>query len=358
MSRICMLLVLSFILTTPTTLPTAEAQTYTQLYSFTGGADGGDLVIARLARDAKGNLYGTASAGGDLTCGGGQGCGVVFKLSVAGSLTVVHKFTGGTQGNGPDGLLRDGKGNLFGVAYDGNFGLVFKVDKAGKYAVLYSFAGGAEGDRPERSLVQDAGGNLYGVTFTGGNYDPSCYDQGCGTVFELDPTGNHTVLYSFKNSLDGSGPLSVIRDGVGNLYGITQEGGSTGCGGVGCGTIFKLDKTGKKTVLHSFTDGTDGGFGNLDYFGSLVQDSVGNLYGTTPAGGDLSCPDGSGQGCGVVFKIDKKGNETVCIRLPAGRTGAISSSAWFGIKLGISMEQPEAALIIAEQYSNLTPQVI
>jgi uncharacterized repeat protein (TIGR03803 family) len=197
--------------------------------------------------------------------------------------------------------------------------VVFKVDRAGNYTVLYTFAGGVDGDGPTRSLVRDAAGNLYGVTNGGGIQD-------CGTVFKLSPTGQHTVLYSFTNSPDGCWARSVIRDGTGNLYGITQQGGGTGCGGEGCGTIFKLDTTGKKTALHSFTGGTDGGYGFVDYFGSLVRDSAGNLYGTTSVGGDLSCPDGNGLGCGVVFKLDNKGKETVLHNFAGGSEGGFSAS--------------------------------
>jgi len=88
----------------------------------------------------------------------------------------------------------------------------------------------------------------------------------------------------------------VIRDQVGNLFGTTSGGGSSSCTGPpGCGTIFKIDTSGKETVLYSFTGASDG----AEPEDALVMDNAGNLYGTAPYAGDLSC----NPGCGVVFKL-------------------------------------------------------
>jgi uncharacterized repeat protein (TIGR03803 family) len=86
-------------------------------------------------------------------------------------------------------------------------------------------------------------------------------------------------------------------DGAGNLYGTTSQGGGSGNNGYGYGTVFKVDKTGTETVLHSFTGGADGASPGR---GSLVR-AAGNLYGTTTYGGNLSC--NPPVGCGVVFKV-------------------------------------------------------
>lgn len=95
------------------------------------------------------------------------------------------------------------------------------------------------------------------------------------------------------------GPL--VTDKHGNLYGTTLFGGKYSCttNGLGCGVVFKLDSSGKETVIHNFTGGTDGAFPS----GGLTMDKVGNLYGTASQGGDLTCAAGHGQGCGVVFKL-------------------------------------------------------
>src|SRR5271157_4934433 len=112
------------------------------------------------------------------------------------------------------------------------------------YSVLYTFTGSPDGAQPAASLLQDAQGNLYGTTSGGG--DPAC-TNGCGTVFKLDTTGKETLLYTFTGSPDGATPRSgLVRDAQGNLYGTTSWGGEIGpaCTN-GCGTVFKVDPTGK-----------------------------------------------------------------------------------------------------------------
>src|SRR4029077_9574150 len=124
------------------------------------------------------------------------------------------------------------------------------------------------------------------------------YFGGCGVVFKLNSAGVETVLYSFKDA-DGNEPNNVVRDAAGNLYGTTVSGGASGWG-----TVFKLDTTRKETVLHNFTGKTDGAYAN-----SLIRDHAGNLYGTASLGGDLSCS--APYGCGVVFKLNPSGKFTV-----------------------------------------------
>lgn len=153
------------------------------------------------------------------------------------------------------------------------------VDHAGNETILYNFAGVASGDGGNPyagNLILDSAGNLYGTTQAGGTTD-------FGTVFVLDATGKETVLYSFLGGTDGFNVVSgVVRDAGGNLYGTTFQGGDDPCG---CGTVFMLNTLGQKTILYSFTGGVDGG----NPFGTLVRDAAGNLYGTTEFGGDPSC---------------------------------------------------------------------
>jgi uncharacterized repeat protein (TIGR03803 family) len=305
----------------------AQAPTFTVLYSFTGGADGANPSTATMVRDARGNLYGTTQFGADITCNVSlhPGCGTVFRLDAAGNLTALHTFEGGAQGLASSGLVRDGNGNLYGTAGGGlGHGFVFEVAKNRAYTELYKFEGSPDGDLPTGSLSRDAAGNLYGMTLLGGgSNDPMCPNgQGCGTVFELGPTGRYEVLYSFRNNADGAEPNSLIRDSAGNLFGVTSQGGK-GCVPVsGCGTIFKLHTSGKKTVLHSFTGGKDGSTPS----GGLVLDSAGNLYGIASAGGDLACPYNGGAGCGVVFKLDTKGVERVMHAFHGGPDGNVPVS--------------------------------
>ncbi|MBV9304008.1 MAG: hypothetical protein JOY62_11260 [Acidobacteriaceae bacterium] len=276
----------------------AQAQTETVLYAFTGATSGSN-PNSGLVRDEEGNLYGTVLNGGAgrISCSyfGLPGCGTVFKVDPRGNLTVLHNFTLGADGAGPwlGTLIRDEDGNLYGTTYLGGFnpftnsGAVFKVDRNGKETVLYVFKGGTDGGGPFGGLTRDEEGNLYGTTSYSGAF-------GYGVVFKLDPSGKETVLHSFAGP-DGSDPsASLIRDRQGNLYGTTFSGGANGLG-----TVFKLDPTGVETVLHSFTGNPDG----ADPIGGVIRGKNGNLYGTTSRGGAY--------GQGTVFKLDPAGNESV-----------------------------------------------
>lgn len=277
---------------------------FTVLYTFSGGTDG-QGPDAPLVLDPAGNLYGTTPMGGSAKCDGGAGCGVAFKLDPQGNETVLRTFLWGKRGTFPSaGLLRDAAGNLYGTTIEGGQqyrGVVFKIDPAGNETVLHSFQPQPDGQNPWSALVRDSAGNLYGTTVAGGN--KKCSGRGCGIVFKLDPNGIETVLYTFTGGKsDGASPNGpLVFDSAGNLYGTTFDGGTQGpvCADQGCGVVFKLDPSGKETVLYSFSGGTDGAFP----FAGLVIDSAGNLYGTAAHGGNLNdCPQ-SGGGCGVIFKI-------------------------------------------------------
>jgi uncharacterized repeat protein (TIGR03803 family) len=162
--------------------------------------------------------------------------------------------------------------------------VVFKLSRTGRETVLHTFMV-TDGEDPIAGVILDAAGNLYGTTYGGG---PG-FSQ--GTVFKLSKTGKYTLLHSFTGGDDGGGPTAgVILDAEGNLYGTTFLGGGTGCGGGGCGVIFKLSRTGEETVLHSFT-GTDGD----SPVAGVIHDAEGNLYGITSRGGDYNY--------GTVFKL-------------------------------------------------------
>jgi uncharacterized repeat protein (TIGR03803 family) len=253
--------------------------------------------------DSAGNLYGTTIEGPGSGCG--YGCGVIFKLNKVGKETITTRFNerGYWQ---PGYLVRDAAGNEYGVTGVGGgdgcggigCGAVFKVDTAGKLTVLYAFQGGSDGISPNGNVVLDKAGNLYGVTWEGGNTS-ACPPSGCGTVYKIDKTGKETVLHRFSLR-DGFLPYGgLVLDSQSNLYGTTFAGGAN-CLPGGCGTVYKLDETGKETVLYSFSGGTDG----EQPMAGLVRDGSGTLYGTTIDGGYTG---GTGLcfpiGCGVVFKL-------------------------------------------------------
>jgi uncharacterized repeat protein (TIGR03803 family) len=274
----------------------AEAQTLSVLHKFTGSPDG-QWSFAGLVRDAAGNLYGTTEYGGS------SNLGTVFKVDTAGTVTVLHSFAGGRMdGKYPiAGVVRDKAGNLYGTTvYGGSsenggwgWGTVFEIDTTGKETVLHKFAGGTrDGCNPYGGLLLYKG-NLYGTT-------NSCGASGYGTVFKLVKKAE-TQLYSFAGGPgDGAGPYftSLLMDANQTLYGVTFNGGGPQCNN-GCGTVFKLDKAGKETVLHSFTGTPDGCYPN----GTLVNDRQGNLYGISGTCGSFSQ--------GIVWKLSSNGNETV-----------------------------------------------
>ena len=115
------------------------------------------------------------------------------------------------------------------------------------------------------------------------------------------------VIHSFTGGSDGGNPLDgFIADSAGNLYGTTNAGGASGYG-----VVFKVTKSGVQSVLYSFVGGTDGEFPE----GGLIRDKVGNLYGTTTAGGGV-------ENSGIVFMVSAAGVEQVLYTFPGGTNGA------------------------------------
>jgi len=252
----------------------AQAQTFTSLFSF-DGTDGGYPYTGHLAYNA-GTLYGTAYYGGSYSY-----YGVVFSITTAGTETVLYNFTGGSDGGYPFApVIRDKNGNLYGTAYYGGsstYGVVFKVDTAGNETVLHSFTGGSDGGYPYQGVVMDKKGNLYGTTYYGGAN--SYY----GVIYKLDKKGNETVLHNFSySSSDGCYPFygSLLMDTKDNLYGVTDS-----CGASYEGTLYEYSKKGTFSLLHSFAGGTSDG---CYPYGTPAMDSKGNFYGTTDSCGTNS----------------------------------------------------------------------
>jgi len=246
-------------------------------------------ATSSLIRDAAGNLYGTGEDGNRC---GDDPCGLVYELSpVEGggwTKTVLYNFNG-TTAHGPNGLVMDAAGNLYGMTFSGGLyggGTAYELSRGegGGWTetVLYNFSSGSHFGYANYTLWRDAAGNLYGTTLDGGTY-------GAGMVFELSSSGGgawtETVLWSFGNGSDGEYPESgVIMDAAGNLYGTTLQGG-TYC--QACGIVYELSPSQggnwSETVLHNFNE-NDG----WEPWASLILDAAGNLYGTTGGGGAYS----------------------------------------------------------------------
>jgi len=307
-----------FELTPPATA--ADAWTESILYSFQGGNDGANPT-AGLVFDPAGNLYGTTSGGGGATkCS--SGCGTAFQLVPPAVATdswtenVLYAFQGGNDGANPlAGLILDSEGNLYGTtSAGGRFtdGTVFQLapptTTGGTWTetLLHIFGGNPDGKQPVAGLLFDKQGNLYGTTALGGGFKS-------GVIFKLHHTEggtwNELLLYTFTGASDGGNPAdSLVMDKEENLYGTTPLGGTGTCtfSGSTCGTVFRLAPPATEggawteTVLYSFQGGDDGDFP----VAGLVFDKVGNLFGTTVAGGSGSCTlSTSTVGCGTVFQL-------------------------------------------------------
>lgn len=284
--------------------PFARAQTYTVLHSFTGTPDGTNP--SPLIRDADGNLYGTALAGGGGLNNCEFGCGMAFKVDPAGNQTVLYDFLGGANGGYPvAAVTRDASGNLYGTTQGlGGFNqsVVFKLTPEGEETSFPAPIGSL--DSP---VVVDTKGNIYGMTPYGGT--PNCgWDReelGCGTLFVMKPDGKSTIIHNFTGT-DGMYPESgLVRDSKGNFFGATVFGGIRSCRGMGngrndtaagCGTLFKVDLHGNFSVVYTFTGQSDG-----DSPLGVIIDSEDNLYGIAAGGGDLQ---GNCCGYGTIFKFD------------------------------------------------------
>ncbi len=278
-----------------------DGQTFTNLYSFTGGADGASPSAA-LAQGSDGNFYGTAYSGG------ASNAGTVFQITPGGAFNLLASLPGanGTNGAQPDAaLVQASDGSWYGATDDGGpftnveyagqdlvgYGTVFRVTTNGELTAAFCFAN-TNGARPE-TLAIGPDGSFYGTTLWGGNLTNSPDSLGYGTIFHLSTNGILTTLYAFKGGSDGGWPyagLVLAKDG--NFYGTTFNGGELF---YDYGVVFRITPGGTYTNLHTFA-GSDG----ANPVGVLIQGSDGNLYGTTSGAG-------GGSYLGTIFRIGTNG---------------------------------------------------
>jgi uncharacterized repeat protein (TIGR03803 family) len=327
------------------TSPALSAPKVKVIYDFKGGRDGADPNGTLV--NVNGTLWGVTYNGGDTDACSPYGCGTVFKVSLAGAETVVHRFQSPRDGESPyAGLTRRG-GDLYGTTMTGGpnaKGTLFKVTQGGRFALLHGFGAEGDGAHPYGTPIF-VNGTFYGTTSLGGA-------SNLGTVYQFAPTRVESVLYSFEGGTDTNTPIAGLVDVGGALYGAGQGGGAFGWGGIykvtlagaeslaysfanvadgydpiggltkihgalygttfsggacelGCGTVFKLDLNGTKTILHEFTPGGDGTLPQ-----SNVLDVDGILYGTTETGGKNTCFRVK-NGCGTIFRVARSGAEQV-----------------------------------------------
>lgn len=350
----------------------ASTAQYKLLYAFKDTPDGASPLAGLVAFNGK--LYGTTLNGSKnyctASCGSNHcylGCGTVFSITDAGKERVVYNFRGGFSdagdGSWPFASLLSLNNTFYGTTSGGGTsfdGTIFSVSKSGKERVLYSFLGGNDAQDPESNLIA-VKGTLYGTSVYGGG--TGCGGAGCGTVYKITPAGNESVLYAFQGGNDGFrvfAPLTYLK---GKLYGATLQGGGTGCGGKGCGTIFEMSLSGQEKVIYQFSASTVAAYPNG------LTAVKGKLYGTTEGGGARNSgtffsitpkgafnalysfkdiPDGNLPGAnllyangmfygttvgggtigdGTVFQISPTGNESVLYSFQGGSDGAAPQSA-------------------------------
>ena len=280
LSVLCMIAALGVVLLA--TPAVAQAQGETVLYAFQGPTADGENNATGLVAGSGGVLYGTTTYGGSGNCSGYGysspiGCGIVYELTPpatsggAWTETIVHSFTGGSDGAFPNTLSASKSGILYGTTIAGGpgasagsgAGVLFKLTppttSGGKWkeSVLYSFCrqtNCTDGENPLDGPIL-VGSDLYGTTGYGGS-------SGFGTVYQMTLTSpaTFTSLYAFKGGTDGAGSYyGLIANKSGTLYGVTNSGGGTGCGGSGCGTVYELSGSPyTETVLYSFPGGANG----------------------------------------------------------------------------------------------------
>ncbi|MGA3008461.1 MAG: choice-of-anchor tandem repeat GloVer-containing protein, partial [Opitutaceae bacterium] len=258
-----------------------QATTFSVLYSFTNGYDGGNPE-AGLIQGTDGRLYGTASAAG------GGSAGTVFAIHSDGSaFTTLHCFDSASDGSNPQSpLIQGSDGRFYGMVSQngpkGN-GSVFALAPDGTgFAVLHGFAGGAaDGANPSTcGLVQGSDGNLYGTANGAGAANR-------GVLFVENPSGTggangdgFTLLCSFNGNNGASPEAGLIRGPSGVYYGTTSQ-------GIGnAGTLFKVVTNGTVagttlTTMYSFSGGSDGGY----ILAGLIEGTDGRLYGTAASDG-------------------------------------------------------------------------
>jgi len=226
---------------------------------------------------SDGNFYGTSQSG--------DGAGDVFKMTPAGTVTVLHSFSG-TDGKSPRAALVEGSdGALYGTTAGDTVisnGSIFKITKGGEFTLLHAIAPYdpvldcyPEGFQPSAPLLEGADGNFYSTMSNGSNCSGV---NSYAFLYRISPTGVFQMLPK-PPSGGGYGSFSGLTRGLdGSMYGSTWD-----AAGSGAGVLFRVTEAGAYTVLHAFSIATEGFFSP----GALIQSDDGMLYGTTVAGGEF-----------------------------------------------------------------------
>ncbi|HEX4121771.1 MAG TPA: choice-of-anchor tandem repeat GloVer-containing protein, partial [Verrucomicrobiae bacterium] len=240
----------------------------TTVYSFTNGLDG-SAPWSGLTADANGNLYGTASSGGDANAG------TVFELTARGQFQVVYSFNSGAPYMPASSLLLLGGSNLYGTVLSNGAvasSVLYSVGTNGSFNTVLTFPGPLDGASLRSALVRSPSGLLYGTASQGGLSQ-------AGTIFQMQTNGILSPAYAFTGEDDGANPNTLYADADGSFYGTASTGGANQLG-----TLFHFTTNGAVDPLYSFTGGADG----ANPQGAVILASDGWFYGTASAGGSPS----------------------------------------------------------------------
>jgi uncharacterized repeat protein (TIGR03803 family) len=247
---------------------------FTTLHQFGGGSDGSDPDAA-LVLGEDGNLYGITRVGG------AHGKGTVFKITPQGTFTTMYAFAGGADGGNPiGGLAKNTNGVMYGTTYYGGdytsvdpngrgFGTVYTITTNGVFTTISSF-NNTNGANPNTTLVIGKDGNVYGTTAGG----VKNYGIGAGvvtifgSVFQMSPSGQLSTLVSF-DFVSGAGgvPNELMERKDGNLYGTTKMGDG--------GNIYRIN-IGSRPVIT--TTSLPAGSVGVPYSQSLIATGGASAY--------------------------------------------------------------------------------
>jgi uncharacterized repeat protein (TIGR03803 family) len=271
----------------------------------------GALPATLLVQGTNGNLYAATQGGGSsnqAVCGGS--CGVIFELTTDGKLATLYNFctqSDCSEGWGPGSLILGNDGNFYGTTLNGGAnaaGTFYQLTPTGRLTVVHAFNGPTEGSSAIVSM-QAADGNFYGVGTRGGSQSVGTFFQmtssGALTVLRN---------FGVPNSVGGgANPTGIMQATDGNFYGTTTWGGDgtapfiAECPSyIGCGTLFQITPAGQFTLLENFCGREICSSGSLP-FAPPIQATNGNIYGTTGfAGNGSECENLNDPGCGTVYR--------------------------------------------------------
>ena len=247
--------------------------------------------------------------------GGKSNCGVLFTLTSAGKQSVVYSF--GSSGCNALGLTGTKKA-IYGITHGGGAydkGAVFSDSSTGHQSWSYSFKGGSDGENPEGAVTY-LKNVVYGTTAYGGS---ACGGDGCGTIYKVAKGGKESVIYSFKgeksSQTDGEMPTAGLLYFDGTFYGTASYGGAHSGG-----AVYTVSPSGVEKVIYSFE--------SVKYDAQRPEASLiavnGALYGTTVYGGTY--------GLGTVFSITPSGVEHVIHSFGSGSDGEEPAAKLLNVK--------------------------